>query len=545
MKQLSHLFSRALLQTPASRHLWVFWSGLLCLGALAILWPSLVESRPARLVAASFGFTLVFWCSRSALCSRSFFLRFIGVCSARELGIYRFAIASVVLLQVASEPLTALVHVPSELRRPMGAMHLFRPFLGENFLQSSHAVLALQVGTCALLVLSAAGLFTRITLPLAAIFSLICEGLLREFSHFFHTGLLSLQLLMLLVFLPCADGFSVDALRKVPLQVGRKRSFIAYGYARYVLWLWIAGVYFCTGISKLRAGAGLAWTAPNNLRRLLFRDFLHVDFMHFDAAEFILRAPDAFFVALGFFTLALELLYPSVLFSRRARLLFPVLAAGMHLGILFFQGFTFFDCLLLNLVFAALSASKPFSRSKRPTPPSTRHRESRGPNPTRHLAARGAKVLAVAVLVAPLQAFVWLGRIDYYPATQWALYSSVVETTSTEFYQIESSDALGQPLGNLFAKCNRFYHHNARWRDLVWKALKSEAETCGDWFRACISQYNLNLTSDKQAQKLSVSLHAWDFVEHANAVAQAKLLRSCHVTVEDPPRESSATPTEP
>ena len=64
-----------------------------------------------------------------------------------------------------------------------------------------------------------------------------------------------------------------------------------------------------------------------------------------------LALPTWTYGAFGLATLAVELLYPTVLVWPRARRVLPALAAVLHLGVLVTQGMLFLDLLLLQLVF--------------------------------------------------------------------------------------------------------------------------------------------------------------------------------------------------
>jgi len=61
-------------------------------------------------------------------------------------------------------------------------------------------------------------------------------------------------------------------------------------------------------------------------------------------------APDFVFVLLGLVAISGELLYPTVLFSRRARQIVPLVTMGMHVGIILLQDIVFLDLIALNLI---------------------------------------------------------------------------------------------------------------------------------------------------------------------------------------------------
>ncbi len=496
-----------------------------CLGggacaALSTLFFVTGNTGVGRLAVASAGFALSLGLALCLFSSKRYFRRYIGVCSARELGMYRASVALAVLLQTLSEPLASLSDVPSEILRPMGMMRVFRPLFGTEFAHSSGFLMLLQALTCIALTFAAVGYRARVALPLSAFLSLICGGLIREHTHFFHTGLLSMQLLVLLACMPCAEGFALDARGRARSETRDKSRVVTYGYARYMLWLWLGIVYLCTGVSKLRAYDGFGWAAPNNVRRFLFRDFLQIDYLHIDAAEFIFRAPDAFFILLGAATLLIELLYISVLVSRRARKMFPLLALGMHAGILFLQGFTFFDCILVNLAFFLLATVGAFPARTTQQAKALPFYAPLAERFRREFPRCHVGVFALLCFLGPLQLFVWLARVEQYPITQWALYSVPTKASASEFFRVESSSFAGAPLHNVLAQCNPIYHRDSRWRDIAWRAF-ARPEQYAAWLRTCVHKFDRARPAPLRVREICVKRYVWDFVRFPNAPEQA------------------------
>lgn len=290
--------------------------------------------------------------ARGGDCAARFFARCVGYGTAESLGAIRILTFSILLTNVVWEDLPSIADLPAELRPggpKAGVMQLVHlsPQL-EAMYSSREALVVLKIATCGSLLLAAAGVLTRISVPVAALLALAHGGVLREYTHLFHTCLAPIHLAFALSFLPCGDGLSVDC-RYLGFKLGRAGA-IGYGWSRYLCWIVVAAAYGAAGLSKL-ANGGYDWWHGDNLRFYVLTDLLSQRQFEWGLDGWFMGLPVAVYSAAGATALLTELLYPLVLFSRKARVVIPLLTVAMHLGILLAQGILFFDLILLQLIF--------------------------------------------------------------------------------------------------------------------------------------------------------------------------------------------------
>src|SRR5262245_7579786 len=192
----------------------------------------------------------------------------------------------------------------TEYRMNMGLMTLFlsgplRPIF-ESFLASETALRLFQRVTEVVLLLGLIGWQTRIVVPLATLLSFVFNGILREYTGFWHQGLVPLYVLGILSFTPCGDGWSVDRLRKLfkgQTVPDSGTPSAVYGWARYVCWTAIALIYSAAGLSKLRA-SGFQWMSATSMKGLLFEQTLYPRGSNLSLSLHLVSAPDIVFVVL-------------------------------------------------------------------------------------------------------------------------------------------------------------------------------------------------------------------------------------------------------
>lgn len=279
----------------------------------------------------------------------------IGAATPGTLGAIRMLVCVILLLSALWEDLPSTSYLPHDMRLPYGVIKILHtlPIGFDRFLESHTLLAAWQWITIAALFLGAIGLWTRWVLPVGAVGYLVLGGILREYSHFFHTGVAPLYLLMALVFMPCHHGWSLDRL----IAIARGRSVMdaneprpVYAWSRYILWVLVAIPYLLAGLSKLRE-SGWMWPAPENMKAIFFSGSLVPMHFDFELSLMMRDAPEAFFLLLGIGALSGELLYCLTLFSKLARMVCPLAMLFMHLGIFFFQNILFFDLILIQAVF--------------------------------------------------------------------------------------------------------------------------------------------------------------------------------------------------
>jgi hypothetical protein len=282
--------------------------------------------------------------------------RWVPAATAEGLGVIRAWIAAILLANVLWEDVASTAHLPREMLRFQGQWLvelLHGTPAGAAFLASEPALRTLEVATALLLVLAMVGLFTRWTVPAAAVAFLLCASILRSYAWFYHTGLVPLYALLLLSFTPCGDGFSLD--RVLRRRSGRELPpddvpRLRYGLGRWLVWMAIALPYTLAGLSKLRRGGFLWWRGDLMEHRLVaaLLEPMHFDF---EVTFLLIRGPEWIFAALGIAALVGEITFVGVLVSTWARRILPAMMAGMHVGILLLQNIFFPDLIAIQAVF--------------------------------------------------------------------------------------------------------------------------------------------------------------------------------------------------
>ena len=297
------------------------------------------------------GFALfsIFWL---VIGSQSFAKRFVGSASPVALAYVRILCASVLLANTLWEDLASIALLPAAAAQPMGVLEYLHRLPGAAaFVRNPECLLTLEWSTALFLLLGILGLRTRVVLPLACFGYLLLAGLLREYSWFYHTGLVPLWVLFVLCFTPCGDALSLDARARRRRGDPTPAPSEVYAWSRYACWAVLAAAYLNAGLSKLLIG-GVEWvTTPLNLKSKIVGDSMRVMQFDWGIGPLLIDMPDAFFMLLAGGTILAEVGYPLVIFSRRARIVLPILMAGMHIGILFMQNVFFFDLILMQFVF--------------------------------------------------------------------------------------------------------------------------------------------------------------------------------------------------
>ena len=200
---------------------------------------SVVMAIHASVVAAALSLLLFAIRSEKSLTRIS---KTVGVATPSSLGFIRFVVCGILFFDVLSQDLAGTADLPEEMRVHLGINKILHKFTQhfDTFL-SSHALLdGWQLLTEVSLFLAMLGLLSRITLPLSALSYLILGGVLRAYSHNFHTGLIPSYCLYILVFTPCSDGFSLDriaAMIRGKATVNDNQSSECYAQARFCVWL--------------------------------------------------------------------------------------------------------------------------------------------------------------------------------------------------------------------------------------------------------------------------------------------------------------------
>ena len=265
-----------------------------------------------------------------------------------DLGVARALFYAGVLIMYALEDFSGWADVSRAFWMPMP---LFEA-LGLEPLSSS-ALQAAEVIWRVALVLSAIGLFSRISMTVAAFLSLYLLGLPHNFGHVYHFDATLVIIAFILACSRAGDAFSIDAVRRAgpaPAPSGE------YTWPIRMAWVAMALVFFAAGIAKFRYG-GIEWITSDNMSILLTRAVYHTS----DADPitglglWIAQHPILASVIAGMSAI-IEFVYPLALFSRKARVVLVPGAFMMLVGIRMLMGPTFGGFLVANVFWVPWSA---------------------------------------------------------------------------------------------------------------------------------------------------------------------------------------------
>jgi predicted DCC family thiol-disulfide oxidoreductase YuxK len=309
------------------------------------------NSRAMGILGAGIGF----WLLAIFMSGPFFFKRLVGEATPGTLGAIRVWVCFILLISTLWEDLPSFALLPLELREDMGVMTIFDklPIDYRSFLTSEVKLLLFQWLTILLLFLAMIGWRTRVVVPLSTLCVLVLNGILREYSGYWHQNLVPIYVLAVLSFTPCGDGWSVDRLRKVSLGLpvpDPERTASVYGWARYACWVAIVLPYVAAGLTKLRA-AGIDWMSAINMKNMLLEQTLYPRAGNWSISLSLASAPDIVFVVLGIAGSVGEVMMILPLFSRVARRIYPAVMIFMHIGIVFLMNIVFLDLMLILLVF--------------------------------------------------------------------------------------------------------------------------------------------------------------------------------------------------
>jgi hypothetical protein len=248
---------------------------------------------------------------------------------ARRLAALRIGLCGLLAWRLAIGDFTFVADQPGALFQPVSFMKLLPEMPGHDL------AVALQVAGVGAALLAAAGLWTRLSLPVAFACALVLNGMLNSTGKIIHNDVLLMLCLVPLLASPGAASaaWSLRLRRgggKERRAVTAPSSGEAYGWPVRTAMVVVALAYFFVGFQKLRF-SGLDWVTTDNLRFVLYASS-DVQAEPNGVALFVAdRAWLAHLLAAG--TVFVELGFPLALVIPRLRWLFVPAAVSLHIGI--------------------------------------------------------------------------------------------------------------------------------------------------------------------------------------------------------------------
>lgn len=504
------------------------------------------------------GATALLWC---ALARHRFVNRVVGQATPISLGVMRSLVCLALLQHVLYEPLESVALIPEEFRsfNRLGFMACLEqlPVNVAAFVQNPTMLLSFRWLTGIVLALAMVGLFTRITMPVGVLLYMIFAGILREFSYFWHMGLIGMTVMGVAAFTPCGDAFSLD--RLIRRRRGQPRSLspsVRYGCARWRIWLTLAVLYTMTGISKL-ANSGFAWCHADNLRAILFQNSLEKHELGLGWALGMTGLPDALFTSLGIVTIAAECLYFLVLFSRTARIILPAVMLSIHVAILLLMDVLFIDAMICQLLFIDFDclqarARALWSRRRRNKPGSADVSATSRPSGSHHTGpsscasaaerpVRPPKGSCMPVWIRPVAAWGisaalicgWLFQIEAFPCSSLQMFSGCNDTGCIKYYKLYLLFAdgtsrrtyLDETIGAL---------HNLRCRPQLEAAFDpTRVEKVQRYYTAVLEAFNRKCGDGPKAVGIEIQKWMWPFASDPDDAQHGQMIDHAYFGPDD------------
>lgn len=449
------------------------------------------------------------WVFAQAALAPERFSRFVPAATPCALGGIRAWTCLIMLSYVLTSDLARTARLPREMLVSMGLMSMLHrlPIAFGDFLASEAALRAFELFTIVALVLGAIGLFTRVTVPLAALSTLVYIGVFWHYAYFYHQCMMGIYVLCALSLTPCGDGFSVDAwlARSRGRPVAPNEPAMVYGWSRYLCWIALAMPYQLAGLSKLHSG-GFFWWDPANLRGKIYGGMFEPGPLDESWASATLGAPDFFFAAIGLTTILFEITFAATLFSAHARRFLPICAAGMHLGILTLQNFIFLDAFLLQAILWRDGALINRITSIRATSASDQFK--RKPNPSYY-----SMVVFDAALVFILG---WIWTLEFYPVSTWKMFAGRGQGTVAVYHKVWADQASGARAPAPYEDCFPAPSYNPFVRMPRYAFDERRTTISRQFFEACAAELNREVAPDARTQAFEIEQWRWDFGENPN-----------------------------
>ncbi|MCP2728969.1 hypothetical protein [Limnofasciculus baicalensis] len=527
-----------------------------CVSALLGLFWIVLERVVAPNLSAQDGllFFLLFGSIAWVTTSPAFFRRYVGEATPESLGAIRIITCAIqVLMTLWLEDLPSSALLPIEIRHSMGAMSYFYNIPGfESFARSQSELQIFEWITALILFLGMIGWKTRIVIPLGAFCYIILGGIVRQYTWFYHTGLIPVYVMVVLSLTPCADGLSVDRLWNVyrgkTVPVSDEASAI-YGWSRYACWVIVALSYVAAGLSKIYK-SGFFWWDPANMKGIILSSTLDPVQANWEVALKLIHAPDILFAFLGITGMYGEIAVGLVLFSKIARQILPICMVMLHLGILFLQDILFFDLIVLQLIFYDFTEIRQGikrwrgreSINVRKNEPNNNDlkdvndRQAREALPT---ATKGEnKKLYYPIMVATFAAimiFVWFRHIEFYPITSLQMFSGYNNSQKIGYTKIIAHYESGF-VTRLYPDTIIHAPMNTRYRLTIRGCILDNpkgVQSCNKLLNTLRRVHNKTAIPGQKITKFEVQSWLWDFNNNPSDPDYGELVKSYTMQVEE------------
>lgn len=433
--------------------------------------------------------------------------------TTRQLGWIRIIVCLTALIYTVIDDLPMLASLPPGMRIARHFSYLIHIFPGSaTFLSSPHALGALQWTTAALLVLGLIGFWTRPVVALGALGFFVIQAILRHYSYLYHSGLVPVYLMFLLAFTPCDAGWSFD--RRLGSSKPEPSSQIV-GFSIFTVFAVLAAVYLMSGLSKL-LNSGWSWFDAGNIEQKLVTDALEPIFFNFQwkASLWLVQhnAPGLIFVLIAIFGLVTELGYVCVLFSRKAQIVLPIMALGVHLGILVFQHILFLDLLLLQLVFLDVDWVANFwrRRYRKDVESVDVAREDKSPSPLSYISTASLAAIIALLLLA------WTWRVEYYPITAWNMYAKPEPKRPVFYLKVAATLEDGRSIDIPLADCSPLVIPNVRYFLIDAFRVKGRNGLIDQFLDFYVQRSNRRLTFGSPITEIEIQRWRWNYQAEPN-----------------------------
>jgi len=341
----------------------------------------------------------------------------------------------------------------------------------------------------------------------------LIQAILRQYTYFFHSGVVLVYLALLLPWTPCAATWSVD--RWLNPQM-RRPGAQSVGFSVYACFTVMAVVYLLCGLSKMR-DSGLDWFRGDNIEQKLVLDALEPIFLDYKwkATLWLVQhhTPEFVFSIIGTAGLIAELGYFTVLLSRTAQIIFPAMAFVAHLGILLFQHILFLDLLILQLIFLDVDRCANFwCRRFSKNSEAARPQVSNGkPAPA---LSRVPLTAAALTIVAFLLGWVW--QVEFYPFSTWRMYA-YPERKKPVFYHkmvatLENGNSIVIPIRDYFPAAMP----NSRFFFMRFFRAGQRSKPLDQFLAAYVQRRNRNLAFGSAISSIEVQRWRWNYAVDPN-----------------------------